>query len=93
MSYYSRFFPFLKPYLPRMAAAIVLVGTAAALNLVLLRLAGRLWDVITIQRDVQGMTALVWIFLGLMTAQGLLSMGHSYLVAWVPFHWACKRRN
>ena len=69
-----------------MAAAIALVGTAAALNLVLLRLAGRLWDVITIQRDVDGMTALVWIFLGLMTAQGLLSMGHSYLVAWVSQH-------
>ncbi len=83
MSYYSRFFPFLKPYLPRMAAAIALVATAAALNLVLLRLAGRLWDVITIQRDVQGMTTLVGIFLALMTAQGLLSMGHSYLVAWV----------
>lgn len=86
MSYYSRFLPFLRPYFPRMAAAIVLVGTAAALNLVLLRLAGRLWDVITIQRDVDGMTALVWIFLGLMTAQGLLSMGHSYLVAWVSQH-------
>ncbi len=83
MSYYSRFFPFLRPYLPRMAAAIALVATAAALNLVLLRLAGRLWDVITIQRDVQGMTTLVGIFLALMTAQGLLSMGHSYLVAWV----------
>jgi ATP-binding cassette, subfamily B, bacterial MsbA len=86
MSYYSRFLPFLKPYFPRMAAAIGLVATAAALNLVLLRLAGRLWDVITIQRDVDGMTALVWIFLGLMTAQGLLSMGHSYLVAWVSQH-------
>jgi subfamily B ATP-binding cassette protein MsbA len=83
MSYYSRFLPFLRPYFPRMAAAIALVGTAAALNLVLLRLAGRLWDVITIQRDVDGMTALVWTFLGLMTAQGLLAMGHSYLVAWV----------
>jgi len=86
MSYYSRFLPFLRPYFPRMAAAIALVATAAALNLVLLRLAGRLWDVITIQRDVNGMTALVWIFLGLMTAQGLLSMGHSYLVAWVSQH-------
>jgi subfamily B ATP-binding cassette protein MsbA len=86
MSYYSRFLPFLKPYFPRMAAAIGLVATAAALNLVLLSLAGRLWDVITIQRDVDGMTALVWIFLGLMTAQGLLSMGHSYLVAWVSQH-------
>ena len=86
MSYYSRFLPFLRPYFPRMAAAIALVATAAALNLVLLRLAGRLWDVINIQRDVNSMTALVWIFLGLMTAQGLLSMGHSYLVAWVSQH-------
>lgn len=83
MSYYSRFLPFLKPYFPRMGAAILLVGSAAALNLVLLSLAGRLWDVITIQRDVEGMTRLVWIFLALMTGQGLLSMGHSYLVAWV----------
>ncbi len=83
MTYYSRFYPFLRPYFSRMAAAILLVATAAALNLVLLRLAGRLWDVITVQRDVAGMTALVWTFLGLMTAQGLLSMGHSYLVAWV----------
>ncbi|MFM8552638.1 MAG: ABC transporter transmembrane domain-containing protein, partial [Nitrospiraceae bacterium] len=83
MSYYSRFLPFLKPSLPRMGAAIALVAAAAALNLILLRLAGRLWDVITVQRDLQGMTTLVWIFLGLMTVQGLLSMGHSYLVAWV----------
>jgi len=83
MSYYSRFLPFLRPYFPRMAAAIALVATAAALNLVLLRLAGRLWDVITVQRDVDGMTTLVWIFLALMAGQGLLSMGHGYLVAWV----------
>ena len=83
MSYYSRFLPFLRPYFPRMAAAIALVASAAALNLVLLRLAGRLWDVITIQRDVDVMTALVWVFLALMAGQGLLSMGHSYLVAWV----------
>jgi subfamily B ATP-binding cassette protein MsbA len=83
MSYYSRFLPFLKPYFPRMAAAMLLVGTAAALNLVLLRLAGNLWDVITIQRDVQAMTALVWTVLVLMIGQGLLAMGHGYLVAWV----------
>lgn len=53
MSYYSRFLPFLKPYFPRMAAAMLLVATAATLNLVLLRLAGNLWDVITIHRDIQ----------------------------------------
>lgn len=83
MSYYRRFLPFLRPYLPRMATAIALVAAAAALNLLLLRLAGRLWDVITVQRNVGRMTALVWTFLALMALQGLLSMGHSYLVAWV----------
>ncbi|MBM4120662.1 MAG: ABC transporter ATP-binding protein [Nitrospira sp.] len=83
MSYYSRFLPFLKPYFPRMAAAMLLVATAAALNLVLLRLAGNLWDVITIHRDIQAMTTLVWTVLALMVGQGLLAMGHGYLVAWV----------
>lgn len=83
MSYYSRFFPFLKPCLPQMAGAAVLVMAVAGLNLALLRLAGFLWDTITVRRDVAGMTATVGFFLGLITVQGLLSMGHSYLAALV----------
>ena len=83
MSYYRRFFPFLRPYLPQMAGAAVLVMGVAALNLALLRLAGILWDLITVRRDVHGMTYAIGVFLGLVAAQGLLSMGHGYLTALV----------
>ncbi|MFQ5931889.1 MAG: ABC transporter ATP-binding protein, partial [Nitrospiraceae bacterium] len=37
----------------------------------------------TVQRDVRAMTTTIGIFLGLVILQGLLSMGHSYLTAWV----------
>ncbi len=83
MSYYARFYPFLKPYLPRMAVAAVMVMAVAALNLALLRLAGTLWDTITVQRDPQRMTEAIQLFIGLIVLQGLFSMGHSYLTVWV----------
>ena len=51
MSTFTRFFPFLQPYLPRMAVAGLLIMGVAAINLALLRLAGKLWDVITVQHD------------------------------------------
>ena len=82
-SYYSRFLPFLRPYLPQMAGAAVLIMAVALLNLALLRLAGFLWDIITVRHDAAGMTRTIGLFLGLVLAQGLLSMGHSYLTAWV----------
>ncbi len=83
MAYFSRFYPFLRPYLPQMLGAAGLVMAVALLNLTLLRLAGYLWDIITVQRDGRAMTTTLGIFLGLVTLQGLLSMGHSYLTAWV----------
>ncbi len=83
MSYYARFHPFLKPYLPRMVVAAVMVMAVAALNLALLRLAGTLWDIITAQRDPQRMTEAIRLFIGLIVLQGLFSMGHSYLTVWV----------
>ncbi|MCZ6781369.1 MAG: ABC transporter transmembrane domain-containing protein, partial [Nitrospirae bacterium] len=83
MAYFSRFYPFLRPYLPQMLGAAGLVMAVAVLNLTLLRLAGYLWDIITVQRDGRAMTTTLGIFLGLVTLQGLLSMGHSYLTAWV----------
>ncbi len=83
MTSYTRFYPFLKPYLPRMAAAGVLVMGVAAINLALLRLAGMLWDVITVQHDRQRMTQMIAGFLSLVLLQGLCSMGHSYLSSWV----------
>jgi subfamily B ATP-binding cassette protein MsbA len=83
MSTFSRFLPFLKPYLSRMALAGLLVMVVAAINLALLRLAGTLWDVITVQHDQSRMTELISLFLGLVLLQGLCSMGHSYLTAWI----------
>lgn len=86
MSYYSRFYPFIRPYLAKMLMAAGLVVGVALLNLALIRLAGILWDQITAQRDMQGMTQTIGFFLVLVIAQGLLSVGHSYLTAWVSQH-------
>ncbi len=86
MSTFRRFLPFLKPYLSRMLLAGLLVMSVAAVNLALLRLAGTLWDVITVQHDAARMTELIALFLGLVILQGLCSMGHSYLTAWVSQH-------
>jgi subfamily B ATP-binding cassette protein MsbA len=80
---FTRFLPFVRPYLPRMIMAGMLVMGVAAINLALLRLAGTLWDVITVQKDGARMTDLILFFLGLVLLQGLCSMGHSYLTAWV----------
>ena len=86
MSTFSRFLPFLKPYLSRMVVAGLLVMGVAAVNLALLRLAGNLWDIITVQHDQSRMTEMITVFLGLVVLQGLCSMGHSYLTAWTSQH-------
>jgi ATP-binding cassette, subfamily B, bacterial MsbA len=83
MSTFSRFLPFLRPYLSRMVLAGLLVMGVAAINLALLRLAGSLWDIITVQHDQARMTDMITVFLGLVILQGLCSMGHSYLTAWI----------
>jgi subfamily B ATP-binding cassette protein MsbA len=83
MSYYARLYPFLKPYLVRMLVAALLVMGVAAINLGLLRLAGRLWDVITVQRDQSQMSWTILLFLTLVLTQGILAMGHGYLTAGV----------
>ena len=81
MSAFARFRPFLTPYLGRMVLATVLVMAVAAINLALLRLAGALWDVITVQHDGARMNELILLFLSLVFLQGICSMGHSYLTA------------
>jgi subfamily B ATP-binding cassette protein MsbA len=86
MSTFTRFRPFLTPYLFRMAMAGLLVMAVAAINLALLRLAGVLWDVITVQHDAVQMNEFIALFLGLVTLQGLCSMGHSYVTASVSQH-------
>ena len=86
MSIFARFRPFITSYLSRMAMAGLLVMVVAAINLALLRLAGVLWDVITVQRDAGRMNELIALFLALVVVQGLCSMGHSYLTAYVSQH-------
>lgn len=66
-----------------MILAGLLVMGVAAINLALLRLAGTLWDVITVQHDRDRMTELIGLFIGLVLLQGLCSMGHSYLTTWI----------
>ena len=86
MSHFSRFFPFLRPHLSQMVLAGVLIMGVAALNLILLRLAGRLWDIVTVQRDVALMTQTILIFLGLAVLQSTMAMGQSYLTTRLSQH-------
>ena len=83
MNQWSRFLPFLRPQMLTMACAGVAVMGVAACNLVLIRLGGSLWDLITVQQDLQRLTTMVWVFIGLVVGQGVLSMGHSYVTALV----------
>jgi subfamily B ATP-binding cassette protein MsbA len=83
MLIFRRFLPFVQPYLIRMMLGGLVVMGVAAINLALLRLAGVLWDVITVRHDGTRMTELIGLFLGLALLQGLCAMGHSYLTAWV----------
>ena len=69
-----------------MVLAGILVMAVAVINLALFGLAGTLWDVITVQHDQTRMTELIALFLGLVVLQGLCSMGHSYVTAWVSQH-------
>ena len=66
-----------------MVVAGLLVMGVAAINLALLRLAGTLWDVITVHHNRTRMTELIGLFIGLVLLQGLCSMGHSYLTTWI----------
>ncbi len=83
MVIFKRFLPFVRPHLARLILAGLLVSGVALINLALIRLAGTLWDIITIRHDADQMTRSIGLFLGLVIVQGLCSMGHSYLTAWV----------
>ncbi|MBK9307233.1 MAG: ABC transporter ATP-binding protein [Nitrospira sp.] len=86
MLIFKRFLPYVRPYLGRLILAGLLVSGVAAVNLALVRLAGTLWDIVTVQHDAEQMTRSIGMFLGLVVLQGLCSMGHSYLTAWVSQH-------
>ncbi|GJL66666.1 MAG: ABC transporter ATP-binding protein [Nitrospirales bacterium] len=93
MATFSRFFPFLRPYLGQMALSALLVMGVAALNLLLIRYAGNVWDLITVQRDLPQLTTTIWLFLGFMLGQSVLSMGHSYLTSRVSQQIICDFRT
>lgn len=82
-SYYSRFAPFLRPHLGLMITAAFLAMGVAALNLVMVRFAGVLWDLVTVEKDLQQLTQAIWLFLGVVVAQGLVAIGHGYLTTLV----------
>lgn len=86
MLIFKQFLPYVRPYLGRLILAGLLVSGVAAVNLALVRLAGTLWDIVTVQHDAEQMTRSIGLFLGLVVLQGLCSMGHSYLTAWVSQH-------
>ena len=86
MSSFSRFFPFLRPYFTQMIGATLLVMGVATLNLLLVRMGGTLWDAITVQRDSETMINIIAVILGIAATQGILSMGHSYLTAYISQH-------
>ena len=85
MSYYSRFYPFIRPYLPKMSWRVAWWSASRAQS----------------RADSAGRTAMgsdhgpariyrngesIGVFLGLVIAQGLLSVGQSYVTAWVSQH-------
>ncbi|RMH35529.1 MAG: ABC transporter ATP-binding protein [Nitrospirae bacterium] len=89
----SRLFPFLRPHLPQMVLAALLVMGVAALNLMLIRLAGRLWDVITVDQSLAALTDSAWLLAGLVLVQACFSMGHSYLAARISQHVVANIRS
>ncbi len=75
----SRLWPFLRPHLAHMIVAGLLIMGVAVINLILLKLAGTLWDLVAVQRNADRMTRTLAVFLALALAQSVLAMGQSYL--------------
>ncbi len=78
---FSRFFPYLRPYRLRMAAAALLVMGAAGVNLSMLWVIRLLVDTVLVQRDAAALNTAIAELGALFLVQGLLIMGHSYLTA------------
>src|SRR5439155_13141905 len=78
---FGRLFPYLRPYRLRMAAAALLVMSAAGINLTMLWVIRQLVDTVLVQRDAAALNTTIAELGGLFLVQGLLIMGHSYLTA------------
>jgi ATP-binding cassette, subfamily B, bacterial MsbA len=64
MLIFKRFLPYVRPYSARLMLAGLLVSGVALINLALVRLAGTLWDIVTVQHDADRMTRSIGLFLG-----------------------------
>lgn len=83
---FGRFFPYLRPYRLRMAAAALLVMGVAGVNLSMLWVIRRLVDTVLVQRDAAALNIAIAELGTLFLVQGFLMMGHSYLTASVGQH-------
>src|SRR3989338_3719655 len=78
-----RLFAYIKPYLKRMALAAVLLAAVARTNLGLLWIVRDVVNSFLHTPDSAALNSAVLSLLGLFIIQGLLTMGHSYLVAFI----------
>ena len=78
-----RLFAYIKPYLRRMALAAVLMAAVAATNLGLLWIVRDVVNAFLHKPDAAALNAAVLSLVALFIVQGLLTMGHSYLVAYI----------
>ena len=78
-----RLFAYIKPYLRRMALAAVLMAAVAATNLGLLWIVRDVVNAFLHKPDAAALNAAVLGLVALFIVQGLLTMGHSYLVAYI----------
>ena len=86
MSSFGRFLTYLRPYRVRMATASILIMAVAAINLAMLWIIRHLVDTVLVQRDLVALNTAVAELGGLFLAQGLLTMGHTYLTASIGQH-------
>ena len=78
-----RLFAYIKPYLKRMVLAAVLLAAVALTNLGLLWIVRDVVNSFLHTPDSAALNSAVLSLLGLFVIQGLLTMGHSYLVAFI----------
>ena len=69
-----------------MALAALMIMGVALLNLLLLKIAGKLWDIVTVQRNTELMTRTILVFLAIAVGQSMLAMGQSFVTTRLSQH-------
>jgi len=78
-----RLVAFIRPYLHRMILAAVLLAAVAATNLGLLWIVRSVVNAFLHEPDTASLDSSILSLIGLFIVQGLLTMGHSYLIAYI----------